>query len=350
MNWFKKLLAILIIPQFIIVKWLKVNPEIVEKYYSNGLYPIIFELNSFFYSKVSFSVGDLIYLTLFLSILFQITKFVKNRKFIGYKNFINIGFYSSIIYFFFHINWGLNYYRIPLNKKFDYEENYSDQELFRLTNKLLLKANVLHKKLTDNKNESVKNNYSNNKLFLKINSNFTKIVNKKIEISKIKNSILSKPLSYMGFSGYLNPLTLESQINDNLPQINKSATIAHEMSHQFGYALEDESNFLAFINTYNNDDDYISYCSYLFAFRYFYSELKLKDVKKSKLIFKKIIPGILINFNESNEFWKSHQNIFEPIFKTSYDKFLKVNGQKNGIKSYNMMVSLILAYDKTNPI
>ena len=38
-----------------------------------------------------------------------------------------------------------------------------------------------------------------------------------IHPSALKKSLLSLPLSYMGYSGYLNPFTLESQANAKMP-------------------------------------------------------------------------------------------------------------------------------------
>ena len=46
------------------------------------------------------------------------------------------------------------------------------------------------------------------------------------------------------------------------------------------------------------------------------------------------------------EFWNNYNNPFEPIIKNIYDKFLKANKVKAGIKSYNQSLSLILKYNK----
>ena len=66
-------------------------------------------------------------------------------------------------------------------------------------------------------------------------------INKIKKVSSVKNSILSTPLSYMGFSGYINPFTLEAQINVNTPQLYLPTTICHEIAHQMGYSAENEA-------------------------------------------------------------------------------------------------------------
>jgi hypothetical protein len=45
-------------------------------------------------------------------------------------------------------------------------------------------------------------------------------------------------------------------------------------------------------------------------------------------------------------FWKKYENPMEPIFKSVFNTFLKVNNQKDGIKSYNAVVGLIINHRK----
>ena len=81
----------------------------------------------------------------------------------------------------------------------------------------------------------------------------------------------------MGYAGYLNPFTLESQINLKIPTLNLVTTILHETAHQMGYASEKEANFIAYQSAIKNDDPYIRYAGYSFSLRYFFSELYAID-------------------------------------------------------------------------
>ena len=93
-----------------------------------------------------------------------------------------------------------------------------------------------------------------------------------LDATKVKKSLLSLPLSYMGYSGYLNPFTLESQINAKMPPISQIITSFHEAAHQLGYANEKEANFIAYLSAIKNNDPYVKYAGYTFAFRYLYYE------------------------------------------------------------------------------
>ena len=61
---------------------------------------------------------------------------------------------------------------------------------------------------------------------------------------------------------------------------------------------------------------------------------------------KRLNSGILKNYREVNDFWKQYDNPFEILLDKTYDGYLKANGQKSGIKSYNEMVGLVINYHK----
>ena len=68
----------------------------------------------------------------------------------------------------------------------------------------------------------------------------------------VKLSTYSSILSYMGFSGYPNPFTLEAHINGDMPKMSMPITIVHEMAHQNGIAAENDANFKGFLNCYTH--------------------------------------------------------------------------------------------------
>ena len=150
----------------------------------------------------------------------------------------------------------------------------------------------------------------------------------------------------MGYSGYLNPFTLESQVNTKIPIQSLITTSLHESAHQLGYATEKEANFIAYQSAIKNDDPYIRYAGYSFALRYFFSELNAIDRNKANDLVEKINSGVLKNLKETSDFWKKYENPFEVIIKKTYDTYLKANDEQSGLKSYNEMVGLVINYHK----
>ena len=201
--------------------------------------------------------------------------------------------------------------------------------------------------LTDEKGEVVQVSYESDQIIEIIcrDFNFFKSFKRR---PFIKKSLWSNLLNYMGFAGYLNPFTLESNINLNIPKLNFIVTAAHEIAHQAGFASESEANFIAFISSLKNSDPYIKYAGLTFALSYCYSELLKTDPVTAKKYMSLLNPGILESYKEISRFWNQYKNPLEPIIKKSYDSYLKANGQSMGIESYDGMVGLVVGYLKKN--
>ena len=335
-------IALLIVPQYGLLMLAKQNPNWVETVYSKTVYPIVNEIQQVLFGSLPFSVGDLLYLTasiLFCVWIFSIIRHFK-RKF--KTVWIDVLALLSVVHFLFYSIWGLNYYRIPLHKKLYYGTTYSEEDLACTLEQLVAKVNALHLQLVSQEDEKVISPYGKKELVQKVASEFSFGQDEKIIQPVLKMSLWSLPLTYMGYAGYVNPFTLEAQANKLLPELNLVTTSAHEMAHQLGYALESEANFIAFISCIQHSDPYIQFAGYTFALRYCYSDLYRSNPERATALAACLHSGIMKNFKEMRTFWERYENPLEPFFKSSYDAYLKANGQKAGIKSYNQMVGLVV--------
>ena len=334
---------------WIVITILKQNPIFVEIFYSHGLYPTIFKLHRFFFYNIPFSLGDFIYGFALIYLLKSLKDLLKGKLKVKVALW-NLLSLTSLILLLFNLNWGLNYYRIPLHEKLGYELSYKEIQIENTFNKLVSATNQLHHRLCNNDSIPVKIHYSNQNITEMIEKEFDFDLNKFKPRPFIKNSIWSSLLSYMGYAGYLNPFTLESHVNNKIPKLNYIVTAAHEMAHQVGVASESEANFIAFYSSVRHTDPFIKYAGYVFALGYCYQELFKLNPKLAKNGIKTLKPGILKNFKELSEFWIRYQNPLQPFIKKGYDSYLKVNGQKKGIKSYNAMTALVVAYSENESI
>jgi hypothetical protein len=148
----------------------------------------------------------------------------------------------------------------------------------------------------------------------------------------------------MGFGGYINPFTLEAQINKNIPSIQIPTTICHEIAHQKGYSAENEANFIGIISCINSNDNLIKYSGNILALRYLLNELYKVDKKRFDQLYLKINKGIIKNIKQAEKELDKYKNPFEPFLKVIYDKYLKANNQTAGIESYSLVVNLLVNY------
>jgi hypothetical protein len=350
----KFILPIFLLFQILFLKVIAFFPEMVERIYSNGLYVYISRFSRTLLGKIPFSVGDIIYGFLIFYLLIQLWKTRKSWRLQWKNNLLKITNVLSVAYFLFHFLWAFNYYRVPLFEKMSIQREYSDEDLFLFTEKLISKTNEIHFKITNNKNLKVSVPYSQDSIFKMTQNGYDNLGNQytffKYEISSRKKSLLSLPLTYMGFGGYLNPFTNEAQVNDKIPMVGFPMTTNHEMAHQMGFASESECNFIGFLASVKNEDLYFQYSAYQYALRYCLNNIGMKNVTKFDYYKNKINPGIIENYKESEAFWKSYDTIIDKGFHAFYNQFLKMNQQKDGLESYSKYVDLLINYYKSSEL
>ena len=341
------ILPLFLLIQIIFLRFLAFFPETVERLYSNGLYVYISHFSRTLLGKIPFSIGDIIYGT---TIIYCIYWFYKNRKLHWKRKLWSVLNFLSVFYFLFHLLWAFNYYRVPLFEKMNIKTEYSEADLVTFTEKLISKTNDVQLAITKNQNEKVTNPYSQDSIFSMTQNGYDNL--SKIypffqyEIPSRKKSLFSLPLTYMGFGGYLNPFTNESQVNYKLPMFGFPNVVCHEMAHQIGFASESECNFIGFLAGIKNEDLYFQYSALSNALRYCMSNIAMKNEKQFEVLKKKINSGIIANYKESDLFWKQYDTIIDKGFHAFYDQFLKTNQQEDGIDSYSKFVDLLINYYK----
>jgi len=347
-------IALSLILQVLLVKWLGRYPELIETYYSNGLYRYLSNFFRWVYGSINFSIGDLLYATLIiisLRYLYIHWKDIRQKPF----SFIrDIAVVLSIAYFSFHILWGFNYYRLPVYKTMELNETYSTEDLLDLTEQLVQNTNDIHYQISLNDTLQLETPYSQQEIFTKTTAGYHQLKSQfpflTYENASIKKSMMSTILSYMGYGGYLNPFTQEAQVNRKIPNFRFPVVTGHEIAHQLGYAAENEANFMGYLATVNNEDPYFKYTALAYALSYCLSEVRNLDENHFKELYAKVNRGIQKDYEELNRFWLSYKNPMEPVFKSLFNTFLKVNNQPQGIQSYSLVVSLLVAYHKENPL
>ncbi len=348
MKKLKVVVTLGLLPMFLIIKNIEVGNSIVEKYYSDFFYLRISEKLRFITGWISIPIGDLLYLFIILSLIYFVLFRIKKSTNI----LLNLGSSAFIFIFLFYVLWGLNYKRVPVKDHLNVDGNFEIKELTDFTETLIDKINKKHIFLF--KNDSVRpiNEYSFTESIEISKNNIDKLKEKlKKPIIKsdyknvsVKKSLFSLPLTYMGFSGYINPFTNEANINYKIPSTSLIFVINHEIAHQLGIASEKDANFISYLMLISSDNEYLKYCGLSYALRLCLNELSKLDYDKYQYLLQKVNKGIIKDFVEINKFWKNYEGKIEKVSKKSYDLYLKQNNIQSGIKNYNESISLILKY------
>lgn len=338
--------------QLFCIYTIKNHPQQVETYYSSGFYPGYSGFMQKAFGGIPFSVGDVFYCLLIVLVLSYIISIFRRKFKLKRSDFFKITSFLSLIYFWFHLSWAYNYYRLPLHKNLNLKKDYNTQELINFTEHLLHKTNAIHTSITTNDSLAVEFELTVDAYENMVFKNFqnTGFMNQKLGAQSIKTSLLSLPLSYMGFGGYINPITLEAQYNDKVPNYKYPSSIAHEMGHQLGYAKENEANFVSCYVNMHSQNKKIRYAGFTYALKFCLNDVYRRSPEDFERLKAEINSGILKNYKDVQLFWESYKNPLEPLFKDFYGGFLKANNQPKGIESYNYVVALLVNYFSKNSL
>ncbi|MGS2763736.1 DUF3810 domain-containing protein [Sinomicrobium sp. M5D2P9] len=350
----KNILALSVIPQVIAVKLLALAPGFIEKYYSNGIYPFISTGYRYTFGWIPFSAGDIFYTLagiFILRFLIRKTKYLFRKPWYFFREILLV---ISFVYFTFHLFWGMNYYRPPLHHTLGIGNTYTTEELVAFTEKLIARTNILQKEITGNDSTLVKPPYSRREIYRMSSSGYTVISANNPHFTyapaSIKSSLFSLPLTYMGYSGYLNPFTNEAQVNSLRLDYRYPLITCHEEAHQIGFSAENEANFIGYLAATANEDLYFKFSGCAYMLRYCLNEVYRRDREEFTRLKEQVHRGILKNYEEVAKFWDKYENPAEPVFKNTFNAYLKANSQTDGIKTYSYVVALLVNYHKRHPL
>jgi len=163
--------------------------------------------------------------------------------------------------------------------------------------------------------------------------------------SKVKPVILSEPMTYTHIAGVYSFFTGEANVNTNFPDYTIPFTVAHELAHQRGIAREDEANFVAFMLLYENGDNYMRYSALTELFSYLSDALYSASPELFSQVLLDTDPRTIDEMIAFEEFFTPYaDSVASDVMGAVNDTSIKLRGDADGAKSYNMMVELAAAY------
>lgn len=345
---------ILLVTATILIKWASWYPGWVEQHYSRGFYPVLSRIQRFLFGWIPFSLGDLFYGFLVLVILYKTFNLFRTlyRKQFTRKYFMTglqqVFFFILFVYVFFNLFWGLNYNRKGIARQLDLEvKQYSLADLDTLTR--VIQERVNH--YADFVSDAQRDTFNRKKILFASAEEAFLAVEKKLPFLKyqqlsIKPSLFSYLGNYLGFQGYYNPFSGEAQVNTTVPRFLEPYVTTHEMAHQLGYARENEANFVGFLacRAYNNNA--FRYSAYYDMYNYALGEIYQRDTALARSFQLTAHPQVKKDQQAFRDFYRRYRNPIEPIIMWGYGQFLKANNQPAGKRSYNEVVTWLIAYYK----
>ena len=148
-------------------------------------------------------------------------------------------------------------------------------------------------------------------------------------------------------SGFYFPWTGEANYNRGTPPVSLPHVLAHEMSHQRGFAREDEAGFAGFLAASLAAEPYARYAAYVFAQGQLLSTLARYDRDRAVELAALRFPGVQRDIRAAAEYWQQFEGPTSRATRSMNDAYLRTNRVPGGILSYSRAVELLVAYARS---
>lgn len=308
-------------------------------------------VSSFF----SISIGDLFYTVLFTLVLVFLIQLVRNVVQRSYgevrKKLVRMINFFTILYLLFNLIWGFNYYKTPIKDSYDMDE-ISVGELKSLAEMYWLKSVLLRSQVHEDSAGVFRFDLAQSEFNKELEKNAEKVEIKYAEIKLIrstrpnlKKSLYSTMFSYLGVAGYFIPFTGEAQYNGNLPDTKRLFTELHECSHQWGFAPENEANFVAFLLAEESDRIDFQYVANFKAMRSILNKILWVEPQYVKEFLERYSPGMKRDRENEIAVARKYYGKGDDAFSMMNEAFLRINNQE-GLESYGRFVELLVGYNR----
>ncbi|MBW8524546.1 DUF3810 domain-containing protein [Chryseobacterium chendengshani] len=298
------------------------------------------------FSWIPISIGDVLYVLSGICIIYLIILCCrkKNRKAAIIKALVLI----NIFYFTYQIFWGMLYFQTPIILKLPIAEITLEKRK-NLALKYLEKCKQTRSLVKEDDQGVFKVNdlKSIQSEILRQQTQIPSFITdkKSADINSFKPSLFKNVMSFTGILGYYNPFTSEAHYNADLPSSYLPFTLAHESSHQLGFAREQEANFIGYLIGINSSNSELKYSTEYFTLKSLLNSIVYED--------KKFVDDLLKNYSTAmkrdrmyeRKFVTEHQGWLNDFFGFTNNLFLKSN-QQEGSVTYSYFVDLLMHYEK----
>ena len=323
-----------------------------------------------------FSVGEwllvagamLVILAVLMIPVFLLFRKTRHRLF-GFYRFL--AWVVLIICMIMTLNCSILYHVTPFSEKYIAEGSGEETEkvelLFLIRNMVVEKCNVLSKQVERNAEGVPVYSEDSEKMGQKARIAMKQLGRVYAQLDgwypTPKPLLASDFVSQQYMAGYYFPFSMEANYNDVMNDLQKPATMCHELAHLRGYILEDEANFIGYLACVQSEDAFFEYSGYLSVLNYLNNDL-LTLARKNPTIYAKVLRKHALSkldpivredniFVSDAEWDRINQKAWfdtgavDAAADVYLDVTLKANGVPDGKISYCRVVEHLLDYYAT---
>jgi hypothetical protein len=329
------------------------RPEVVERLYAQGAYPVIAAALAAAARRAPLSVAEAAVAVMGAAGLFLVARgaarAVRGRTFAGVIAVAPRAIaLAAAIYLAFLLLWGLNYHRQPLAASVGLPVAAAGRdELAAACAELIALADTRRAEVGEDASGVARLSGGPAAALDRAGLGFDAADGRWAVLrgprAVVKPALLSPVLARLGISGIFVPFTGEAHVNLTLPEWTLPFTAAHEVAHQRGFAREDEANYLAYATCSRHPDPEARYAAALMASAYALAALRRVDPAAYAGLEATRGPGTRRDLGALEAWRRRYAGRAAAANARVNDAYLRAQGQADGMASYGRMVDLLLA-------
>ena len=322
---------------------LPLSPSFIERWYSTGFYPVLQRLLTPISNLIPFALFDLLTLAAAVLAVRAIVRAIRQARQLRrwqplWTTTVNLATAAAAIYLVFLVCWGFNYRRVPMATRLVIDRGAPGEEaVAALGLQAIEQINALYAAahaagdVSPVRDERLRAAFDTVQRYL---SDAPLAVP-----GRLKQTIYGQYFRWTSVDGMVDPFALEVMANPDLLPIERPFVAAHEWAHLAGYADESEANFVGWL-TCLRASEAARYSGWMFLYWQLANEVS--GATRAKLA-AALAPGPRADVEAIVERLRRGQL---PALRESswalYDKYLKANRVEAGVRSYGLVVTLIL--------
>jgi hypothetical protein len=320
-------------------------PEsVVERWYSTGIYPVLQQPMTGLSNRVPFALADVAVVaalaTWLLMAVLELRRSGRRRigaalGRIAARTVVSV----AVIYLAFLGLWGLNYRRLPLERKLGLDAGALTPAAARASTSIAVsKVNELYA-------QAHASGWSpSDRVDPSLTAAFSSVAHDlngsgKTVPGRPKHTLLNLYFRPAAVDGATDPFFLETLLASDLLPFERPFVVAHEWSHLAGFADEGEANFMGWL-TCTRAGASAQYSGWLFLYEQLMRDLSRHDREE---VVKRLAAGPRTDLREiaARLARDVHPQVSAAGWRV-YDTYLKANRVEAGAASYEQVVRLVL--------
>lgn len=341
----------------VLASWtLSFFPVFTEAVYSRGLFRLIRWILDMLFNWLPFPGTLLLFTGLFILLIFQIRRSrtsatphpIRNRLLRSVHRLLT---WAGTLIFGFYILWGFNYQRVPVATQLELEMQEPKMErLLEELTKAGASASEARASIQGITDDTLSWDFIPSNLHDVVSSPLQKKLEETgFPAPRAVRARLIRPGGWMlstNVAGIYNPFSGEGNVSTALMPVQIPFTMAHEMAHGHGFGDEGTCNFWALLACEGSADPMVRYSGYLAWWRYLAREVYSREPDIYKALFAEQSEGLKADLTAIRNNSRKYSGAISRLGSKVNDTYLKAQGVEGGIKNYNRVVLMRLAFAK----